>query len=70
MALTIEATYENGTLKLSQPLPLKEQEKVLVTIQAAPAGPRRGQGRIPWTGSLEDLDYLVNDVENDPMEGP
>ena len=32
MSLTVEAVYENGTLKLSQPLPLKEHEKVQVTV--------------------------------------
>jgi predicted DNA-binding antitoxin AbrB/MazE fold protein len=69
MTITVEATYENGTLKLSQPVPLKEEEKVQVTIQTASPEPRRGQGRIAWTGSLEDLDYLMNDPENDPVEG-
>jgi len=33
MSLTVEATYENGVLKPSQPLPLKDHEKVVVTIQ-------------------------------------
>lgn len=35
MPITVEATYENGSLKLSQPLPLKEHEKVRVTVEAA-----------------------------------
>ena len=67
MTITVEATYENGTLKLSQPLPLKEHEKVQVTVQLLHIS-RRGYGLIQWTGSQEDLDYLVNDVENDPFE--
>jgi predicted DNA-binding antitoxin AbrB/MazE fold protein len=33
MTLTVDATYENGVLKLSQPLPLREHEKVRVTLQ-------------------------------------
>ena len=33
MTLIVEATYENGTLKLAQPLPLREHEKVHVTVQ-------------------------------------
>jgi len=33
MAITVEAVYENGTLKLTQPLPLKEQERVRVTVE-------------------------------------
>src|SRR5207249_270273 len=31
-AITIEATYENGILKLEQPLPLKPHERVWVTV--------------------------------------
>ncbi len=35
MALTIEAVYENGVLKPMQPLPLKEHEKVTLTVETA-----------------------------------
>ena len=34
MAITVEAVYANGVLKPSQPLPLKEHEKVRVTVEA------------------------------------
>jgi predicted DNA-binding antitoxin AbrB/MazE fold protein len=37
MALTVEAVYENGVLKPTQPLPFKEQERVTITVE--PAGP-------------------------------
>ena len=114
MTITVEAIYENGTLKLSQPLPLKDQERVHVTVQTT--GPqqmtgmapctdskliewaamdaeleyppdseiaevpereivqarmdavRRSHGLLRWTGSLEDLDYLVNSEENSILE--
>jgi predicted DNA-binding antitoxin AbrB/MazE fold protein len=33
MTTTVEAIYENGTLKLSSPLPLEEKAHVVVTIQ-------------------------------------
>lgn len=33
MAITIDATYENGVLKPAQPLPLSEHEKVRVTVE-------------------------------------
>lgn len=33
MALTVEAVYENGVLKPAGPLPLKEHEKVRVTVE-------------------------------------
>lgn len=35
MALTVEAVYENGVLKPAEPLPLKEHEKVRVTVEPA-----------------------------------
>jgi predicted DNA-binding antitoxin AbrB/MazE fold protein len=73
--LIVEAIYENGVLKPTQPLPLREHERVQVTvaapatIQQAPDAVERSYGLIQWTGSHEDLDYLINDVENDPLEG-
>jgi hypothetical protein len=76
MVLTNEAIYENGVLRPTEPLPLKEHEKVQVTVltaaeaRAAPAPGPRGYGLIHWTGPLEDLDYLIEDEGNDPLEGP
>ena len=32
MAITVEATYENGVLRLAQPVALNEHERVRVTI--------------------------------------
>jgi predicted DNA-binding antitoxin AbrB/MazE fold protein len=34
MTITIDATYEDGVLKPSQPLPLREHETVWVTVEA------------------------------------
>ena len=76
MSLTVEAIYENGVLKPDRPLPLPEHERVRVTIQSAAQVPakldsgQRGYGLVPWIGSLADLDYLIEDAENDPLEGP
>jgi predicted DNA-binding antitoxin AbrB/MazE fold protein len=33
MTLTVESVYENGVLKPLQPLPLKEHEKVQITVK-------------------------------------
>jgi predicted DNA-binding antitoxin AbrB/MazE fold protein len=33
MAITIEAVYEDGVLKPSEPLPFKEHEKVQITVE-------------------------------------
>lgn len=34
MSHVVEAIYENGVLKLEQPLPLKDRERVRVTVQS------------------------------------
>jgi predicted DNA-binding antitoxin AbrB/MazE fold protein len=38
MSYVIEATYEDGVLKLDGPLPLKDREKVRVTVEGLDAG--------------------------------
>jgi predicted DNA-binding antitoxin AbrB/MazE fold protein len=76
MLLIIEAIYENGVLRPVQPLSLKEQEKVLITIQSrsnvqpALQAVDRGYGLLRWTGPVEELDYLISDPDNDPLEEP
>lgn len=37
MSFVIEATYENGVLRLDRPLPLKDREKVRVTVEGLEA---------------------------------
>ncbi len=68
MSLEIEAVYESGVLKPDQPLPLHDSERVRVTVHVPTRAPRKGFGLVPWTGSVEELDYLIYDVENDPLE--
>lgn len=68
--LDIEATYEHGTLKLPQELPLQEGQKVTVTIHATNVQVQRRRGLIEWKGSLEDLDYLIRSEDNDVLEAP
>jgi predicted DNA-binding antitoxin AbrB/MazE fold protein len=70
MPITIEATYEGGVLKPSQPLALAEKQRITVTIHETRQGHRQGFGLVRWTGSIKDLDYLIDEVENDPLEGP
>ena len=38
MPYTVEATYESGVLKLDCPLPLKDHEKVRVTVEGLGTG--------------------------------
>ncbi len=67
MAITVEAVYEDGVLKPTQPLPFKDGERVRAVIEPASGTSRHAV--IAWTGSVEDLDYLIGSVENDPLEG-
>jgi predicted DNA-binding antitoxin AbrB/MazE fold protein len=68
MAITVEATYENGTLKLERPLPLKEHEKVRVTIEAEISWAERTSGMLQWSGDFEDLRRIAEDDEFGIME--
>lgn len=68
MTVVVDAIYENGVLKLDQPLPLPEQQRVRVTVHTEPSRARQSYGIVQWSGSQEDLDYLTNDMENHPWE--
>jgi len=70
MPLTIEAIYENGVLKPKEPLPLREHEKVIVTILPTISLARQTAGMIPWTGDVETLDRIVGDPEFGILESP
>ena len=69
MPITVEAVYENGILKPAEPLPLKEHEKVQITIQPKSDWVNETYGLLRWTGDPEVLRYLAEDVELDPQEG-
>lgn len=73
MTLTVEATYENGTLKLDQPVPLKEHERVRVTIEPAENWVRATAGMFGFKGSAEEAEFFAMDPELDyppPPEEP
>lgn len=50
MSLEVEATYENGVLKLDKPLPLKEHERVTVQVKPRISRSRMSAGSLAWTG--------------------
>ena len=70
MALTVEAVYENGVLKPTQPLPLKEHERVRVTVQVQQSVARESAGMLRWRGDWETLRRLAEDDEFGIMESP
>jgi predicted DNA-binding antitoxin AbrB/MazE fold protein len=69
MTITVEATYENGTLKLVVPLPLKENEKVRVTVELGPSPLLRAYGIMGWKGDAATIERVALDQEFDPLEG-
>jgi predicted DNA-binding antitoxin AbrB/MazE fold protein len=74
MSITVEATYEGGFLKPLTPLPLKEHEKVRVTIdEEAEWRASRVQatyGIMGWKGDSETIQRLALDPEFDKRESP
>jgi predicted DNA-binding antitoxin AbrB/MazE fold protein len=70
MTITVEAVYENGVLKLSQPLPFKENERVSITVRPAMSVARQSAGMVRWSGDPETLDRLIRDPEFGIMESP
>jgi predicted DNA-binding antitoxin AbrB/MazE fold protein len=73
MTLTIEAVYENGVLKPAQPLPLKEHEKVRITVSPRFSNLADCYGIMGFKGTAEEADYFAMDPELDyppPPEEP
>jgi predicted DNA-binding antitoxin AbrB/MazE fold protein len=78
MSLEIEAVYEDGVLKPEKPLPLKEHERVTVSVKPqsekppsvkpAPEKPpssriRQSAGLLRWTGDPEVLRKIAEDPQ-------
>jgi len=68
MTVTVDAMYENGSLKLSQPLPLREHEKVRVTIEVEPSPLLRAYGIMGWKGDAETIERVALGPDFDPLE--
>jgi predicted DNA-binding antitoxin AbrB/MazE fold protein len=63
MSLTIEATYEDGVLKPSQPLLLHEHEKVQITIHTPASRVRASAGLIPCRDAA-----LIEQIALEPID--
>jgi predicted DNA-binding antitoxin AbrB/MazE fold protein len=73
MALTIEATYENGVLKPVQPLPfISEGARFWLTLHVAAEENRvqKAYGLLGWTGDAETIRRVALDPEFDILESP
>ena len=69
MSLEVQATYENGILKLDQPLPLSENERVTVTIQSQVSRVRQSVGLVPWNRDARALEHLLG-PDNQLLDSP
>ena len=70
MAITVEATYENGVLKPDKPLPLQDHQRVQGTVQVKQSVARESAGMLRWRGDWETLRRLAEDDEFGIMESP
>ncbi len=70
MSLVVDATYENGVLKLEQPLPLDEHAKVRVVVESQFSSISEAYGIVGWKGDHATLERFALDPELDPQEGP
>ena len=68
MTITIDAIYENGVLQPIQPLALKEQEQVRVTVESSANWAERTAGMLKWTGDPKELEQFAIDPAFDPQE--
>jgi len=70
MAITVEAVYENGMLKLAEPLPFAEHERLQVSVQPKQSIARGSAGMLRWRGDWETLRRIAEDDEFGIMESP
>lgn len=70
MSIIVDATYENGTLRLDEPLPLQQYERVKVVVQIASSHVDATYGLIGWTGDPEVLRRIAQDDEFGILESP
>jgi predicted DNA-binding antitoxin AbrB/MazE fold protein len=60
MAITVQATYENGVLKPAQPVPLKEHAKVEIVIHEVFPGHDDSSGTPPIDARTAALQRLLS----------
>jgi predicted DNA-binding antitoxin AbrB/MazE fold protein len=70
MAITVEAVYENGVLKPSEPLPWKDGERVRVVVSSLDSPILKAYGIMGWTGDAQTLERIALDPEFLPEEAP
>jgi len=70
MSLEVNATYDNGVLKPDLPLPLKDRQRVKLTVYEETSRIRRSYGMMGWTGDPEILRKIAEDDEFSGLQSP
>ncbi len=63
MTIVVEAVYKNGVLNLAAPLPLKDDERVKITIESPDEKTQLEYGVIGWKGDSETVRRIALDPE-------
>lgn len=59
MAITIEATYEDGILKPATPLPFQQHQRLQITVDTTVSVSEQTYGLLGWKGDAETFDRLL-----------
>jgi predicted DNA-binding antitoxin AbrB/MazE fold protein len=59
MAIEVDATYEDGVLRPDKPLPLRDHERVSLSVRPPVSGIRQTAGLIGFQGTADAFDYLL-----------
>jgi predicted DNA-binding antitoxin AbrB/MazE fold protein len=70
MTYSGKAVYQNGVLRLKEPMPLTEGEEVRVTVHIGPGWADRTYGMMGWTGDPAILEYIAESPDLDLGEEP
>lgn len=73
MSIAVDAVYEQGVLKPDRSLPLREHARVQITVHTSTAesgleAVERSYGMLRWTGDVEMLRRIAEDVEFSILE--
>jgi predicted DNA-binding antitoxin AbrB/MazE fold protein len=69
MAITVEAVYENGVLKLSEPLPWEDGARVRVAVSSLDSPLLKAYGIMGFKGTAEEAEYFALHPGLLPEEG-
>jgi predicted DNA-binding antitoxin AbrB/MazE fold protein len=70
MEVQVEAVYEGGVLKLGQPLPLPEGQRVEVVVKVKTSRVKQAYGLLGFTGDPSIIRQIALDPDFGVQESP